>query len=336
MPIPNPFTLTLTSISLQPRQKPQQQQTTPTKTRSDSTLKRKALQYYATWTPAKTRRATKAAIALRELILEPSAGSESLSPSTRTTTLPRLREKDVERLRTQLLKPSEAGAVIQQARTLPVRARQGVEPMRAVCLDCGDGQAEQLIRGARQRHAQEKHLAEHRFSTIKSPPLPLARLPVLLSLLQPKEYQHVDTTIPLGLFLPASAMSLHRPLAGALPSAETLRRGFDALLNAESKVYLYEGPSHAGISPPVDRLSIYTYWWGFELALPPPTLEYLSRAKQISISVLNLLSIVVYAVPGGTRELAPFVGVLSRFIETEWAVLKTQDKGRGVVCGATW
>jgi hypothetical protein len=39
--------------------------------------------------------------------------------------------------------------------------------------------------------------------------------------------------------------------------------------------------------------------------------------KQISTSLLNLLGIIVYAVPGGTRELAPFVGVLTRFIETE-------------------
>ena len=47
-------------------------------------------------------------------------------------------------------------------------------------------------------------------------------------------------------------------------------------------------------------------------------MEYLARAKGISLSLLNLLSVIVYAVPGGTRELAPFVGVLSRFIETEY------------------
>lgn len=46
-------------------------------------------------------------------------------------------------------------------------------------------------------------------------------------------------------------------------------------------------------------------------------MEYLSRAKAISISLLNLLLVIVYAVPGGTRELAPFVGVLSRYIESE-------------------
>ena len=80
-------------------------------------------------------------------------------------------------------------------------------------------------------------------------------------------------------------------------------------------------------------------------------MKYLAHAKSIATSVLNLLSVIVYAVPGGTRELAPFVGVLSRFIDNEcvfrchqvitqlkyrWALLKSQDKGKGVVCGATW
>jgi len=64
--------------------------------------------------------------------------------------------------------------------------------------------------------------------------------------------------LPFGLLLPASAMSLHRPLAGALPSPDTLRRGFDAVLNAESKIYLYDGPDHRGIRAPTDRLSSYT------------------------------------------------------------------------------
>jgi hypothetical protein len=44
---------------------------------------------------------------------------------------------------------------------------------------------------------------------------------------------------------------------------------------------------------------------------------YLDRVRDIGLSILNLLGVIVFAVPGGTRELAPFVGVLSRYIETE-------------------
>ena len=63
---------------------------------------------------------------------------------------------------------------------------------------------------------------------------------------------------PFGLLLPPSKLSIHRPLAPALPTPETLRRGFDALLNAKSNVYLYQAPSHVGVDPSTDRLSVYT------------------------------------------------------------------------------
>jgi hypothetical protein len=125
-----------------------------------------------------------------------------------------------------------------------------------------------LVTAAKQektRQKQEQRLGEHRYSTIKTPPPPPSRLPILLSLLEglpapaiPATREKDTMVLPLGLMLPPSAMSLHRPLAGALPTPETLRRGFDALLNAETKVYMYEGPSHKGLHPPKDRLSIYT------------------------------------------------------------------------------
>lgn len=158
--------------------------------------------------------------------------------------------------------------VIASARHLHVdKPNAAVE--RAVCLDCSEDQADHLIVEAKRieaaRQKKEKHLTNHRFSTLKSAPPPPPRLPVLLSLFAGLTTggalpgTGMDATImTLGLFEPASAMSLHRPLAGALPSADTLRRGFDALINAESKIYLYEGPSHKNIHPPTDRISVYT------------------------------------------------------------------------------
>ncbi|RXK36557.1 hypothetical protein M231_06167 [Tremella mesenterica] len=253
----------------------------------------------------------------------------------------------------------------------------GAGPTRAVCLDVTEPQAASLILQARKSHLQGQ-LPNQTSSTGSN-----SRLPVLLSLLQQttsltsaqfphsRQSHHLSSSsrgshsgvwrrddndekavtegkavLPFGLLMPPSAMSLHRPLAGALPTPETLKRGFEALLNAEGKVYNWGTPSHVGLSPPDDRMSVYTYWWGFELVLldtprptdiqPPPTLDYLNQVKEISVALLTLLGVIVYAVPGGTRELAPFVGVLSRYIETEWALLKDQDQGQGVVCGATW
>ena len=374
--------------------------------------------WYRSRSEAKLRRATKAALALRELILDPTTpptpSTEAhplslafLPPTTRLekpdtdyfrtwtprrtsdrkSTVPRLRPKDVERLRRQLLSPSSASLVIASARTLDpplsnpnARIGLGAEPMRAVCLDCMEDQAESMIRQVKKAQAGRKgledKLGKDKWGTVTIPPTAPARLPVLLSLLGPgriartskanvekqagsrvkveagvqpathsSELQTLmegnplesptlspkdevgkfsaaptllapdedrqasearmspsaqgdqvmssspaisqrgapcefcahrldlppspgtspdpsglvgDSLLPFGLFLPASAMSLHHPLAGALPTPETLRMGFDALINAESKVYQYQGPSHVGIRPPLDRLSMYT------------------------------------------------------------------------------
>ena len=259
---------------------------------------------------AKERRATKAALALRQLILDPpqfelcavalptaitglapvGAAPESAAPHKgqgakvdasgaahalttvgtkgKKSFVPRLREKDVSRLRTQLLKPTEAKMVIAHARSLPVADALSNND-RAVCLNCPEDEAGILIEEAHRiegvRRKEEERFDQHRFSTIKAPPQPPPRLPVLLSLFSgltavgAMPGTGIDASITmLGLFEPASAMSLHRPLAGALPSADTLRRGFDALINAESKVYMYRGPSHKNIHPPTDRMSVYT------------------------------------------------------------------------------
>jgi hypothetical protein len=215
--------------------------------------------------------------------------------SKKAAMVPRLRGKDVERLQTQLLKPETAGMVIASARTLSGGPRSrlrldalgldtsnadpmvngsgcttGTEPRWAVCLDVDEPTADDLLATAanteRDRQAQSDKLAQDRYATIKHPPTPPARLPIILSLLEavPKLSQFThdhdvpSSVLPLGLMQPPSAMSLHRPLAGALPTPETLRRGFDALLNAETKVYKYQGPSHRGLYPPTDRMSVFT------------------------------------------------------------------------------
>jgi len=45
---------------------------------------------------------------------------------------------------------------------------------------------------------------------------------------------------------------------------------------------------------------------------------------------------VLAAVNEGVREIIPFVRYISQFIEFEFSSIKAQDKGKGVVCAATW
>ena len=39
---------------------------------------------------------------------------------------------------------------------------------------------------------------------------------------------------------------------------------------------------------------------------------------------------------GGVREILPFVRYFSQYINFEFSTIKAQDRGKGVVCAATW
>lgn len=78
-----------------------------------------------------------------------------------------------------------------------------------------------------------------------------------------------------------------------------------------------------------------TYWWGLEVVLPEPTVRYLGTVDSISHALVNLLTVLAL-MSGGVREILPFVRYISQFIDFEWSAVKAQDKGKGVVCAATW
>jgi len=82
-------------------------------------------------------------------------------------------------------------------------------------------------------------------------------------------------------------------------------------------------------------MSIITYWWGFELLLPPPSMKFLSHATSISHTMLNYLTAVA-VVSNGVREILPFVRYISQYFDFEWNTIQSQDNGNGVVCAATW
>lgn len=69
--------------------------------------------------------------------------------------------------------------------------------------------------------------------------------------------------------------------------------------------------------------------------MPEPTMSYLGEAQSISHTVMNFLTALA-AMNNGVREILPFVRYISQFMEWEFSAIKTQDKGKGVVCAATW
>ncbi|CAE6431160.1 unnamed protein product [Rhizoctonia solani] len=129
------------------------------------------------------------------------------------------------------------------------------------------------------------------------------------------------------------------PLAGSVPSPGSLVDGMEkvgqtlmSLGFATTQAVL---PSHVGIHPPRDRMSVLTYWWGYEVVFPPPTMRYLSHVNSISSALLNFLT-AFGLFSNGVREMLPFIRYIAQFIDFEWSAIKAQDKGRGVVCAATW
>jgi hypothetical protein len=50
------------------------------------------------------------------------------------------------------------------------------------------------------------------------------------------------------------------------------------------------------------------------------------------MSVLTTLG----AMYEGVREILPFVRYFSQYIDFEFNTIKAQDRGKGVICAATW
>lgn len=110
---------------------------------------------------------------------------------------------------------------------------------------------------------------------------------------------------------------------------------FDALATCTGEI-IQRSEAHQNLIGlvPTDRVSLWKYWWGFEIALPPPSIANLEKTKSISATFLQLL--MGLTVAGGIVELTPFIQYLSSYLDMEWKAIVSQNKGRGVVLAATW
>ncbi|KAG8835315.1 hypothetical protein FRC17_004097 [Serendipita sp. 399] len=256
----------------------------------------------------------------------------------------------------KLLEPEQANQVIAKLRTLPVPdgpELPGIEyagehvmshaegPIHAVCLDCTEEEAEKYY-FSRLRTGDDRALSEdvptrRKIQASKgAPSIASANLSSLVSVLQNIHIVTLVSSPDLGFGQDADSPG---PLAGSVPSPSAVSTGMMeitgqllALGFATSKAVY---PDHAGVCPPTDRMSVLTYWWGMEVCLPPPTLVFLANAKSIQNAVLNLLT-AFSLFNNGVREILPFVRYISQFLDFQWNAIQAQNKGKGVVCAATW
>ncbi|GJE94490.1 hypothetical protein PsYK624_106600 [Phanerochaete sordida] len=266
------------------------------------------------------KRAKESAVVVRSLIIGPNG-----------TTLPKpkpVSKPKVERAKSQLLKPKSANRLIAHLRALPTEsvntageatAVGPAPPIRAVCLKVTDAEVD------------SRHFTTAGVTSVYS-----ASYTQLKDVFDNMELVDLVTAPNMGLGASAEEPGL---FSGAVPTAKTIIEGVEqvtpqlmALGYATGKALL---PDHSGVHPPTDRMSVLTYWWGFEVCMPPASIQYLGNVPSIAHSAINILT-ALSVLNEGVREILPFVRYISTFIDTEYNMIKGQDQGKGVVCAATW
>ncbi|KAG2339745.1 hypothetical protein BDR05DRAFT_916723 [Suillus weaverae] len=276
----------------------------------------KAFTVRALQSKASDRRARDTAAMVRSLIV----GDHEMVDGRAKRSKP-LSKSDLARVKAQLLEPKSANKIIEHLHEMSISSADtgsaNTGPIHAVCLD-----------------AIDKEVHEQHFVQLGS--VATATVTALSDTLANVHLVDLLAAPGMGFGAPASSPGL---LAGAVPSAEAIIDGLQqitpqllALGFATSKAIL---PDHKGVVVPTDRLSVLTYWWGFEVCMPPPTIEHLGAAAYPGTALLNLLTALSLVSPG-VREVLPFVRYIAQFVQTEWHMIKAADKGKGVVCCATW
>lgn len=290
-------------------------------------------------TPVSKDRAKTSALIVRSLIVGPP--SVTAPKVTKVEGKPQLNQ-----IKSHLIEPKSANRVIAELRTLPISEGQEVRthpsdgsghkhaigtsgPIHAVCLEHTEAEEDRI-------HFSKLADTSAFAAATSSSGAGQSSIEVLTSLMNEMRVVDLIKSPDLGIGQPGNGPGL---LAGALPTAETVIKGFEQITPQLMSLGYVTGKAitvdHSGIYPPTDRLSVLTYWWGLELLLPPPSLAYLSNAQSISGAIMNFLT-ALSLVNNGVREILPMVRYISQYIDFEFNQIKQEDRGKGVVCAATW
>ncbi|TBU49450.1 hypothetical protein BD309DRAFT_882160 [Dichomitus squalens] len=316
------------------------------------------------------RRARDSALLMRELIVGPFAVPSAALPKSSKVAVTAASNQKVHKVKAQLLEPKQANKVIAQLRQLPssdvpvvvgkTSAGEDIKalskgPIHAVCLPMTDAEADvrHFAKLDKVEVAVPSPSASGKPSPKSSPPTVARNLDLteavsgitsvtatslakLTSVFKDVDVVSLLTVPNWGLGQPGDQPGI---LSGAVPSAKAVIEGVEeitpqlmALGYATGKSIL---PSHDGVFPPTDRMSVLTYWWGLELVVPEPSVKFLSNAPSVAHTVVNFLTALSVG-NGGVAEILPFVRYFSTYIDMEFNQIRSQDRGKGVVCAATW
>jgi hypothetical protein len=209
------------------------------------------------------KRARDTALVVRQFIVgSPSPSAPKVSAAVAKPTL--------SKIKSQLLDPKSANKLIQHLKDLPpVDPPEDADttkpipvtsaPIHAVCLAHTDEEAYKLFFAKLEDEA--KATASTAASTAASTFSVMSAIPVdqLSNVISQMHLISLITTPDLGIGQPGDGEGI---LAGAIPTAETVIKGFEqitpqllALGYATGKAVL---PDHTGVYPPLDRISVLT------------------------------------------------------------------------------
>ncbi|THH27851.1 hypothetical protein EUX98_g6341 [Antrodiella citrinella] len=269
------------------------------------------------------RRARASAQVVRSFIVGP-----SMTPSQPKA---KISSRKLEQVKSELVNPKSANRVIAQLRAMPSSdhpagdaAQYPSGPIHAVCFAYTDADAHEKHFSKLTEDSDGIEQTTQRAMNVKSAMTSVANV-TNASLSQ---IATLFSELHIVSLITAPDLGLETVLQGVQQITPQLM----ALGYATGNVIL---PDHSGVYPPTDRMSVITYWWGFEVALPPPSIKYLAGAPSVAHAVINFLT-GLSMVNNGVREILPFIRYIAQYIDSEFNMIKQNDHGKGVVCAATW
>ncbi|KAF9427450.1 hypothetical protein BGZ76_002335 [Entomortierella beljakovae] len=149
------------------------------------------------------------------------------------------------------------------------------------------------------------------------------------------------TVVVAGATIAAAAATSAAAAALAVTIRDKKRLAKDEIVEAEDNITV--GPNGTitrttttktiiKFRPSKTSVSSCAYWWGYEIFIPQDALSRIASAQDVSSAFLGFLGSVGLVVPA----IVPFLGYIAAYVGLEFAVIKAQNEGRGVILASTW
>ncbi|KAF9926755.1 hypothetical protein BGZ67_007972 [Mortierella alpina] len=141
------------------------------------------------------------------------------------------------------------------------------------------------------------------------------------------------TTIVAATVIAAAAATTAATAALALTTGRGRKKATETTVEVTGKTTTTTSTNTVvRFHPSRDTVSSHAYWWGYEIFIPQEALSRIASAQDVSSAFLGFLGSVGLVVPA----IVPFLGYIAAYVGLEFAVIKAQNEGKGVILASTW